>query len=108
MFIPFAPYGKTYAISGSASASTPVLIQYTPGLIKKAHYRVVNNGTVVIYLVLSSTATNAVVPTAGTPTYSMPIMPGAVEIIRGPEDAYASVITSSGTSTVFITPGQGL
>lgn len=110
--IPFSPLGNTVVISAASTAPTAVQVSPTSGQMNVGQYRCVNSGTVMVFLGVGSTATiagsRAVIPIAGTPASGVPLMPGAVEILRFNENSYITAITSSGTATVYVTPGQGL
>lgn len=111
--IAFSPLGQTVVIPAAASASTglqvPVYERFNPQSV--GQFRIVNGGTNTVFLGVGTTAAEAtaaaVAPTAGTPTGAVPLVPGAVEILRFPPNAYFSGV-ASGATTVYITPGQGL
>jgi hypothetical protein len=46
-------------------------------------------------------------PVAGNPSPAIPLVPGAVEILRFGEEVYFSGLAAAAT-TLYITPGQGL
>lgn len=111
--VPFNPLGETVAIT--ANVAPPLGVQalaeqrfrtYAPG-----EYRVVNAGTATVHLGTGSTAAqaqaNAVAAVSGNPAPGIPLLPGAVEIIRIAPEVYFSG-AASGATTVYITPGQGL
>lgn len=102
----FVILGNTIAITAATSAPTGV--QITGAL----QYRVVNNGTITAYLGIGKTdaqaQTAAVIPVSGTPATGIPLVPGAVEIISANDGAFFSAITASGSTTIFITPGDGV
>jgi len=102
----FVPLGNTAAITAATSAPTGV--QITGAL----QYRVINNGTITAYLGIGKTAaqaqTAAAIPVSGTPASGLPLVPGAVEIISANDGAFFSAITASSTTTIFVTPGDGV
>jgi len=110
--IAFNPQGQTVVVAAAASAPAGVQIPmaYTPsdGLCQ---YRVINTGIVTVFLGVGTTAnaaqTNAVAPVAGTPSNAIPLVPGAVEIFNLAPNTFFSGLASAST-TVYITPGQGL
>jgi hypothetical protein len=55
----------------------------------------------------SSGYIEAVAAVAGNPAPSIPLVPGAVEILRFPAGVYFSG-GAAGASTVYMTPGEGL
>jgi Na+/phosphate symporter len=72
-------------------------------------YRVINSGNVTVFLgygVASSDASNnAVVVTSSQASF--PLLAGTDEILTFVPGAYFTGITSSGTATIYITPGDG-
>lgn len=111
--IAFAPLGKTVVVAAAAVApagiQAPVTTSYDPQ--NSGQYRFVNSGAVTVFLGFGSSAdiakANAVAPTAGTPTYSVVLIAGAVAILRFNIATYFSGL-SSAPATVYVTPGQGL
>jgi hypothetical protein len=111
--IAFNPQGKTVVIAATTSAPTGlqalVDTKYTPQAT--GQYRIVNSGTVTVFLGFGPTAAeaaaNAVAPVAGTPSNAMALLPGAIEVLRFTPNTYFSGL-SSAAATVYITPGQGL
>lgn len=111
--VPFNPLGETVAIAADAVAPAGVQAQaevrfrtYAPG-----EYRVVNSGTELVHLGVgvsaSAAQSNAVAAISGNPSSAIPLMPGAVEVLRLGPDSYFSGLAAAAT-TVYITPGQGL
>jgi hypothetical protein len=111
--IPFTPLGDTVAVAAAATA--PIGIQAPVYARREAQnsgqYRIVNGGVNTVFIGIGATATeaqaNSVAPVGGSPTAAIPLLPGAVEIIRFNKDTFFSGFASAGT-TVYITPGQGL
>jgi hypothetical protein len=111
--IAFTPLGQTIVVAAAASApagiQAPVYTKFDPQ--NAGQYRLINSGTVTVFLGTGNTATeataNAVAPIAGTPSAAIVLVPGAVEILRFNKDTYFSGLASSST-TVYITPGQGI
>ena len=113
--IPFNPLGDTVVIAADSTAPTGVQVPVTvatpldPGYA--AEYRIVNSSTYTVHLGVGTSAaaaqTAAVAATAGSPAAGIPILPGAVEILRFSPGAYFSG-KASAAATVYITPGQGL
>lgn len=111
--VPFAPLGETVVVAAAGTAPLGVqapiyerLANYPVG-----QYRVVNSGTELVHLGYGSTAaaaqSNAVAAVAGNPSPAVPLMPGAVEILRFSGETYFSGLAAAAT-TVYVTPGQGL
>lgn len=107
----FQIQGNTIAIAATTAASTPVQIQtgFSPGSTK---FRIINSGLVIVFLSFGKTAaeatTNCVIPIPGTSQNCIPLLPGTDEILTFTQDSYFATITSSGTATIYITPGIGM
>jgi hypothetical protein len=73
-------------------------------------YRVINTGTITVFLGYGSTSAeatnNAVVVTSSQTAF--PLLPSTDEILTFVPNAYFTAISSSGTATIYITPGDGL
>jgi len=106
--IPFAPTGDTIVIPSDSTAPTGVGTVAATGV---GQYRVVNSGSVIVHLGYGSSASiataNAVAAIAGTPSKSVPLVPGAVEVLRFSNNAFFSALSASPVS-VYVTPGQGI
>lgn len=109
---PFLQNGATSALTAATSAPTPVQIlpTFTNALGPRNQFRVVNAGTTVAFLgagasALEATANAAPVTTSGN---GIPLLPGAVEIFSFMPNWYFTARTASGTSQIYITPGEGL
>jgi len=109
--IAFTPLGKTAVVAAAAVAPAGIQVLSTQSPGQAGQYRVVNAGTNTVFLGVGSTAAiataNAVAPVAGNPSPAIPLVPGAVEILRFGEEAYFSGLAAAAT-TLYITPGQGL
>lgn len=104
----FTKTGNTVAFIAATSAPTPV--QASSTTLGGNQYRVLNAGTVTVFLGFGDTAanatTNAAVVTASGA--SIPLLAGTDEILTFMPNAYFTGITSSGTASIYITPGDGL
>ena len=69
-------------------------------------YMIYNAGTTLGFIAFDSSAVVATVPSGATPG-SYPIPPGNTVLTVPANTPYAAVIMSSGTATVYITPGAG-
>lgn len=111
--MPFNPLGETIAIT--ANVAPPVGIQalayekfnsFAPG-----QYRIVNASDSIVHLGVGPTAAkaqaNAVAAVSGNPSPGIPLLPGAVEILRFTAETYFSGAAAA-AKTLYITPGQGL
>ena len=104
----FTKTGNTVTFVANTSAPTPV--QCASTTLGGNQYRVINTGTVTVFLGYGQDAanatTNANVVTSSGP--SCPLLPSTDEILTFVPNAYFTGITSSGTATIYITPGDGL
>ena len=102
----FSPTGNTINFTAASSAPTSVQASINADKIGFGHYRIVNSGSVTVFIGAGATAAqataNAVVAT------SPPILPGAVEIMRFSPNFFFTAITASGTAVVYVTPGEGI
>jgi len=111
--IAFAPLGETIAITAAATAPDGVqaLVFERNKENTTGQYRVVNAGTVIVHLGVGSTVAkakaNAEAAVSGNPVAGIPLLPGAVEILRFSAEAYFSGLAAS-AQTLYITPGQGI
>lgn len=111
--IAFNPQGKTFVVAAAAVAplgvQTPVDQRFSAQ--ETGQVRVVNAGTSTVHLGVGPTAAaaqaNAVAATAGNPATGVPLVAGAVEVLRFPAGWYFSGVAGAST-TVYITPGEGL
>ena len=87
-----------------------VLPTFTAGFRPRNQFRLVNAGANIVFLGAGSTAAiaaaNAAVVTAKD--NAIPLVSGAVEVFSFPPEWYFTVSTATSTSTVYITPGEGL
>lgn len=63
--------------------------------------RVVNTGSVVVFVEFGDSAVEA------SATTSMPLRPDSEMIVHPGGSSYCAAVTASGASTIFITPGYG-
>lgn len=111
--IAFNPQGNTVVVAAAAVAPSgvqaPVNIKFNEQ--ETGQVRIVNAGTNLVHLGVGPTAAaaqaNAVAAAAGAPAAGIPLVAGAVEILRFNQNTYFSGL-SSAAATVYITPGQGL
>jgi hypothetical protein len=104
----FTKLGNTVAFTANTAAPTPV--QAVSTTLGGNQYRIINAGTVTVFLGYGSSASDAsnnaaVVTTTGP---SLPLLPGTDEILTFVPNAYFTGITSSGSAVVYISPGDGL
>ena len=111
--IAFAPLGETVAITANATAPNGVqaLVAERNSPNSPGQYRFVNAGTAIVHIgvgpSVAKAKANAEAAASGNPAPGIPLLPGAVEILRfGPESYFSGVAASA--QTVYITPGQGI
>jgi hypothetical protein len=104
----FTKTGNTVAFIADTTAPTPV--QCASTTLGGNQYRVINAGTDIVFLGYGSTASqasnNAVIVTSSQTAF--PLLPNTDEILTFVPNAYFTGITSSGSATIYITPGDGL
>ena len=104
----FTPSGNTVTFTANIAAPAAVqAVSLTPG---GNQYRIINSGTVVVFLGYGSTANIAannatVISTTGK---SIPLLGGTDEILSFIPNAYFTGITSGSTAVVYITCGDGM
>lgn len=103
----FTKLGNTVAFTAATTAPTPV--QAVSTTLGGNQYRIINNGTVTVFLGYGANAAAA----SGTATVvttsaeALPILPGTDEILSFVPNAYFTGITANGTAQIYITPGDG-
>jgi hypothetical protein len=108
---PFQPLGKSHLLVAASPAPTPIQVNVDDTTTGSGQYRVVNNGLNVVFLGVGATAAQATARAAaivaGTPTDTIVLVPGAVEVLRFNNNAFFTGF-ASGATDLYITPGQGL
>lgn len=107
MAIAFAPFGPSVTIVVTTSASVP----FRPGALgdrQSSAYRIVNMGTVPVFLTWGSQATLAAPPVVGVQTTGLWLQPNSIEVLTFAPDAYFSAITTSGSANLSMSIGDGL
>ena len=104
----FQKTGNTVAFIAATTAPTPV--QAVSTTLGGNQYRIINSGTVTVFMGYGTTSAEAnnncaVVTTSGP---SFPLLPGTDEILTFVPNAYFTGITASGTANVYVTCGDGL
>jgi len=104
----FTKMGNTVVFTAATTAPSPVQALSTS--LGGNQYRIINAGTVTVFLGYGSTSanatTNATLVTSSQAAF--PLLPGTDEILTFVPNAYFTGITASGTAAVYITPGDGL
>ena len=104
----FTKLGNTVVFTAATTA--PVAVQAASTTLGGNQYRIVNPGSVTVFLGYGSTAAEAntnssVVTSSGA---SLPLLPGTDEILSFVPNAYFTGVTVSGSANVYVTPGDGL
>jgi hypothetical protein len=109
--IPFSPLGRSHLIVAANPAPNPVQISVDNTTTGVGQYRIINNGLNPVFLGVGATAAQATARAAaiasGTPADTIVLVPGAVEVLRLPNNAWFTGFASAATN-VYITPGQGI
>lgn len=104
--MPFTPMGNTVTFTAATTAPTPV--QALSTTVGGTQYRVHNSGNVAIYIGFGSTANAATAMANTTPTGStITMVPSSVEVFTFNANQYFTAVTASGSSVVYVTPGDG-
>ena len=104
----FTKTGNTVTFLAATSAPTPV--QASSTTLGGNQYRVINAGSVTVFLGYGSTAADATANAANVTSSqaAFQLLPSTDEILTFTPNAYFTGVTSSGTAQVYITPGDGL
>lgn len=104
----FTKLGNTVAFTAATTAPTPV--QAASTTLGGNQYRIINAGTVTVFLGYgaNSAAASAAATVVTTSGAALPLLPGTDEILSFVPNAYFTGITSANTAAVYITPGDGL
>ena len=104
----FTKTGNTVVFAASTSAPTPV--QCVSSTLGGNQYRVINSGTVTVFLGYGTSAAlaNSAAAVVSSSGEAFPLLAGTDEILTFVPNAYFTGVTSSGNATVYITPGDGL
>ena len=104
---PFTPTGNTVTFTAATSAPTP--IQCVSSTLGGNQYRLLNAGSVTVFLGVGTTAAQASASATVVTTTAncIPLLAGTDEIITFQPNAYFTGITSSSTAVVYITCGDG-
>jgi hypothetical protein len=104
--MPFTPQGNTVTFTAATTAPTPV--QALSSTIGATQYRIHNSGNVAIYIGVGLTANAATTMANTTPTGStITMVPSSVEVFTFNANQYFTAATASGSSVVYVTPGDG-
>lgn len=104
----FTKLGNTVVFTAATTA--PAAVQAASTTLGGNQYRIINAGTVTVFLGYGSTAdeanTNAAIVTASGG--AIPLLPGTDEILSFVPNAYFTGVTAANTAAVYITAGDGL
>ena len=107
----FAPNSGSYTVSFAAANPTPPsAVQPVPGgPFTGQDYRIINSGSNLVMLGWAPTAAGALASAQSAPPtqVSLPLLPGTDEILTFPPGTWFTGMTTSGSSTVYITVGDG-
>lgn len=105
---PFTPSGNTVTFT-AVITTPPTPVQAVSTTLGGNQYRILNSGTVTVFLGVGRDAAgataNAVVATSSQGC--IPLLPGTDEILTFLPNAYFTGITGSSSAVVYITPGDG-
>jgi hypothetical protein len=104
----FTKTGNTVTFLAATTAPTPV--QCLSTTIGGNQYRVINAGTGIVFLGYGTTAAaaNSSAAQVTSSQEAFPLLPSTDEILTFVPNAYFTGVTTTGTATVYITPGDGL
>lgn len=104
---PFTPTGNTVVFTAAATAPTPV--QAVSTTLGGNQYRILNAGSVTVFMGIGTTAATANIAAVAVTTTaeSIPLLAGTDEILTFTPNAYFTGVTSSSSAVVYITPGDG-
>ena len=93
-----------------AATTAPAAVQAVSSTLGGNQYRIINAGSVTVFLGYgtdgaSANSNAAIITTTGT---SIPLLPGTDEILSFVPNAFFTGVTVSGTATVYVTCGDGL
>jgi ApbE superfamily uncharacterized protein (UPF0280 family) len=104
----FTKLGNTVAFTAATTAPTPV--QAASTTLGGNQYRILNAGTVTVFLGYGATAdaANTAAAVVSTSGEALPLLPGTDEILTFVPNAYFTGVTVSNTAAIYITAGDGL
>lgn len=104
---PFTPSGNT--VTFTAAVTAPTAVQAVSSTLGGNQYRILNAGSVTVFLGVGQTAAiaNNSAAVVTTTNSCLPLLAGTDEIISFLPNAYFTGVTGSSTAVVYITPGDG-
>ena len=107
---PFRQAGPTVIITAAVTAPAAVQVLMNEG-VGNQQYVLTNSGANIAVMAMGQNQTqciqNAGTPQPGAPTQTYPLLNGSQVTITGPQNAWFTGTTVTGTSAVYITPGYG-
>ena len=105
----FQPLAKTSAVAGSTTSASVAIGNATGSLMTQVQVYNGSSTGAAFVVFCAATPCTASAGSAGTQTSDYPIAPGAVIVLTVPAGTtIGAVVLSSGTGTVYFTPGVGL
>jgi len=105
----FSPLGLTVSFTAAATAPTSAQAASSAPTTRPAYqYRIVNAEKELVLLGVGADDTIAKAKAASIAAGAIPLVPGAVEVLGFPAGSFFTGKTASGTSVVYVTPGEGL
>lgn len=103
----FSPIGSTQRLDITTSAERFALAGI--GLVAGATLRIFVDGTSPVFIAFGGASVDAAVPADNASANGMPVAPGRESGVTVPGGAtHMSVITATGTATVYLTAGAGV
>jgi hypothetical protein len=104
----FTKTGNTVAFVANTAA--PTAVQCVSTTLGGNQYRIINSGSVTVFLGYGTSASDAanncaIVSTTGA---SFPLLAGTDEILTFVPNSYFTGITASSNATIYVTPGDGM
>ena len=105
----FSPLGLTVTFTAANSVPTSAQAASSAPLTRPAYqYRIHNVGAEVVLLGVGVDNSTAVAKAASIGVGAVPLAPASVTVLGFPAGSFFTGKTASGTSVVYVTPGEGL
>ena len=102
----FTPVGNT--VTFTAAVTAPTAVQAVSSTLGGTQYRIHNTGNVVVYIGYGTTAAAATtMANASINGSTLSMVPNSVEVFTFNGSIFLTGVTTSGTSVVNVTPGDG-
>jgi hypothetical protein len=105
----FSPLGDTISFT-AATPAPPAAVQTVNNDPTRTSYqfRIINSGIVVVFLGVGATQAAAGAAALTLAAGSIPLVPGAVEVLSFPAGSWFTALSASSTAVIYVTPGEGL